>query len=641
MKIPKIGSGLKDDHIGFLKSFAKSCRYSIIAMLKQAQSGHPGGSLSTIDYLSLLYAFIVSQTGEDVIVSNGHISPAVYSVLAELKYIDKDDVIKGFRQVDEIYEGHITRHVPGVLYGTGPLGIGVSVAAAKAWAKKYNNSGEKVFGIMGDGESQEGQVHEFIHFSKKYKLDNLIMFVDYNEVQLTASLNKIMPVDIAAMFKAGGWHVIEADAHDYTDLWLTLSEAHSVENKPAVIIGHSIMGKGVSYMEDEGKAHKSTWHGKAPKPDQADKALEELKLSEDDKKQIDNFLPKIKWRPEDPEYPKSLTPVDINTGEPVEYPPGTVTDCRSAYGNALFDLAENNKNIIAIAADLRGSVKTQKVADELPKQHVECGIAEQHMVSFAGGLSLTDFIPFPSTFGAFMTSRAKDQARVNDINNTNVKMVATHCGLSVGEDGPTHQAVDDMGSFSGLINTMVIEPADANQTDRIIRYITSRFGNFYVRMGRHKFPVIEKEDGSLFYDKDYEYTYGKTDVIREGNNLTIVASGAMVNESLKAVQELKNSHPDISAELISASSIKKFDETLLESVKKTKKIITVEDHNTYNGLGASVSRFINQKGICPDKFITLGVEEYQLSGKPEELYKEAGIGKEGIINACISITKNK
>jgi transketolase len=637
MEIPQTGSNLKDEHVDFLNSFARSCRRSIIEMVKNAQSGHPGGSLSTIDYLSLIYTFIVSRTGEDVVVSNGHISPAVYSVLAELKYTDKEKAIEEFRQVGKIYEGHISRHVPGVLYGTGPLGIGVSVAAAKAWAHKYNKEDKKVFGIMGDGETQEGQVHEFIHFSKKYRLDNLIMYVDYNKVQLTASLEDIMPLDIAAMYKAGGWHVIEADAHNYRELWQALNEAHKVTGRPTVILGHSIMGKGVSFMEEDGKAHKATWHGSAPKPEKADKALEELKISDEDKKRIEEFIPKIKWRPAEPEFPDSLTPIDINTGDPVVYDADTVTDCRSAYGAALFDLAKNNKNIIAITADLRGSVKTQKVAEEIPKQHVECGIAEQHMASFAGGLSLTDFIPFPSTFGAFMTSRAKDQARVNDINNTNVKMVSTHCGLSVGEDGPTHQVIDDMGGFAGLLNTMVIEPADANQTDRIIRYIASRFGNFYVRMGRHKFPVIKKEDGSVFYDKNYKYEYGKTDVIREGSDITIVATGAMVNESLKAVELLKESDSKISVELVAASSIKKFDDTLLESVKKTKKVITVEDHNTYNGLGASLAGFLNQKGICPDKFKSLGVKEYQLSGKPEELYAEAGIDKNAIADACISL----
>jgi len=156
------------------------------------------------------------------------------------------------------------------------------------------------------------------------------------------------------------------------------------------------------------------------------------------------------------------------------------------------------------------------------------------MISLAGGMSLSGFVPFASTFGAFISSRAKDQARVNDINQTNVKMVATHCGLSVGEDGPTHQAIDDMGSFLGMFNTHVIEPADPNHCDRIIRYIASHYGNFYVRMGRHKIPVLTKEDGSLLYGEDYQYEYGKTEVLRSGSTVTIVASGSVVSEALAA-----------------------------------------------------------------------------------------------------------
>jgi transketolase len=219
----------------------------------------------------------------------------------------------------------------------------------------------------------------------------------------------------------------------------------------------------------------------------------------------------------------------------------------------------------------------------------------------------------------------KDQARVNDINSTNVKMVATHCGLSVGEDGPTHQAIDDMSSFLGMFNTMVIEPADPNQTDRIIRYIASHYGNFYVRMGRHKFPVITKEDGSIFYDQNYEYYYGKTDTVREGNKVTVVATGAMVNEALKAYAELGD------IEIVAVSSIKSFDDNLLKSIKKTRKVVTVEDHNIVSGLSSQIAKYIQDHGIKLDIYKSLGVKEYQLSGKSEELYEKAKISHKAII----------
>ena len=271
---------------------------------------------------------------------------------------------------------------------------------------------------------------------------------------------------------------------------------------------------------------------------------------------------------------------------------------------------------------------TKFVAADHPEQYIECGIAEQHMVSVAGGLSLCDFIPFASTYAVFMSSRAKDQARLNDINYTNVKMVSTHAGLSVGQDGPTHQAIDDAGSFLGMFNTMVIDPADPNQTDRIIRYIASHYGNFYVRVGRHKIPTITKKDGSVFYDADYKYEYGRTDVLREGNDLTVVAIGSMVDHALKAHSLL--TQQGISAEIIAATSIKKFDQTLINSIQKTKKLVTIEDHNPYSGLASQITLTLATHNIQLEKFLPLAVKEYQLSGKADELYENTGLSVEKI-----------
>jgi transketolase len=632
MNLPQLGQPLTDEHLDFMAAFSKSCRRSIIGMTNNSQSGHPGGSLSSIDYLALLYAFIIGETGEKLVVSNGHISPAVYSVLAEMKYIPKDDVVANFRKIGHIYEGHITRHVKGIWFGTGPLGSGISAASGFALAEKLKGSKEKVYGLVGDGESQEGQVYEMMNFAHKYELDNFVVFMDYNKVQLTDSLEEIMPMDFKAIFLAAGWHVIDADAHDFEDMWKALDEAQNVTGKPVIILGHSIMGKGVEFMEPEGVAHKPTWHGKTPKPEEGEEILktEQLTVTDEERALVDSLKPS--WTPDEASNPELLSPVEgVDMGEPTVFETGKPFDCRGAYGKALLDLAQRNKNVLAMTADLRGSVKTDAVAKELPDQHIEVGVAEQHMVSCAGGLSLDGFVPFCSTFGAFMSSRAKDQARVNDINNANVKMVATHCGLSVGEDGPTHQAIDDMGSFLGLFNTMVIEPADANQCDRIIRYVAGHYGNFYVRMGRHKFEVLTKDDGTPFYDKDYVYEYGKCDVIREGSDLTIAASGAMVTEALKVREKLKDK---LSIEVVAVSSIKKFDHHLRDSVLKTKKVITLEDHNPYSGLGSQLGRHLQVEGVQLDGFKTMGPTEYQLSGKWNELYESAGIGVDAIAAAC-------
>jgi len=635
MNLPKIGENLTQEHLDFLNVFTKSCRGSIVEMVKNSQSGHPGGSCSVIDYLALLYCFIISQTGEDTVVSNGHVSPAVYTILGHMGYISLEEAVRDFRKSGSVFEGHITRHIKGIPYGTGPLGIGVSVASAFAIAEKISGKNRRVFGLVGDGESEEGQVYEMMHFANKYKLDNLTLFMDYNRVQLSDSLEKIMPIFPKETWESAGWNVIEADGHDFSAMWNAITGSYK-SDKPTIIIGKTIMGKGVSFMEPDGTALKATWHGIAPKPEVADKELAgPLKLTNEEKAVCENFKKLVIWEPDEPDHTELLTIIpEIKIGKPRILEAGTRADCRGAYGNALLDLAKLNPNILAATADLGGSVKTSVMAKEFPKRVIEVGIAEQHMISMGGGLSLHGYVPFVSTFGAFMTSRAKDQARVNDINRTNVKMVATHCGLSVGEDGPTHQAIDDMGSMLGLLNTMVIEPSDANQTDHIIRYIASHYGNFYVRMGRHKFDVILKEDGSVFYDENYKFEYGKADLLREGDGVTVVAGGSMVSIAVEVADKLKN---DLSIEVIAVSSMKSIDlKRLLPSIKKTGKLITIEDHNPYSGIASQVNSVVAKEGLNI-KINNMAIREYQLSGTYYELYDSAGIGAVDLEKTCRNI----
>lgn len=621
------------DRVSFLKAFAKECRRSIVKMVKNSQSGHPGGSLSALDILATLYAFRVSETNEKVVVSNGHISPGVYSVLGECGAIDKEDAIKNFRKFGSKFEGHITRHIPGIWYGTGPLGAGISAAAGFAWTEKHKNSQEKVFGMVGDGEIQEGQVHEMALFAAHEKLDNFIVFVDWNRVQLSDSLEDTLFIDPTSFFESKGWDVMEIDGHDYEDIWKSINTP--TNGKPRAVIAKTIMGHGVLGMEEEGQNIKATWHGNAPKPDAADEMLAAIgELNSQEKNALDDFRKERSFKPDPNDYPEIYSPLNINAGTPKVYGVDEVTDCRSAYGNALADLAEKNESILGMTADLGGSVKTAVMKKKTPDQHIEFGICEQNMVSAAGGMSLNGYVPFCSTFGAFMTSRAKDQARVNDINHANVKMVSTHCGLSVGEDGPTHQAIDDAGSMLGLLHTLPIEPADPNHCDRIIRYVGSHFGNFYVRMGRAKLPTLTTESRDVFFDETYEFFPGKCDVLRKGSDITIVASGPMVHEALKAREQYKNPEK---IEIIIASSIKEFDDTLAESLAKTARVITIEDHNEKSGLASAVALFVMQNGLIIDQFASLGVQEYQLSGTPTELYNSAKIDSEALLTTLNTI----
>ncbi|MDP3976265.1 MAG: transketolase, partial [bacterium] len=618
----------------FLKAFSTSCRHTAIAMLKQSQSGHPGGSLSCLDYLSLIYAFLVSQSGEKVLVSNGHISPGLYSVLAELGYIPKQELIDTFRQVGSIYEGHVTRHVPGVWYGTGPLGIGLAAATGFAQEAKLRGSEETVFCLVGDGESQEGEVYETMHYANKYQLNNLIVFMDYNQIQLSGPLDEIMPVDFPAIFKSAHWQVIDVDGHDYQALWTAIHHAKQNQNAPTILLGRTLMGKGVDYMEQDTINNSKNWHGEAPKSEQADLALAQLQLSAEQQALLDQFRKQqVKWKPEQP-FALEKNPIQVDIGKPIILAPDVVTDCRSAYGNALKDLADRNTAIIGFTADLGGSVKTDIMKKAHPNRVFDSGVAEQHMLSCSGGLSLAGLVPFCSTFGAFMSSRAKDQARVNDINRCNVKMVSTHCGLSVGEDGPTHQAIDDMGSFLGFFNTTICEPSDPNHCDHIIRHVARTYGNFYVRMGRAKLPIITKDDGSPFYDASYDFQPGHYDLLRAGSDITVLAAGPMVEKALVAREQLKK---ECSIEVIVMSSLSDPDRDLIaRSARKTGRVLTLEDHNPHSGYATMVAALLAREKISV-ALRHLAVEGYQLSGKAEELYVEAGLGLEHVVGAIRSL----
>lgn len=610
------------------KTFTNSVRQTALQMVTQAQSGHPGGSFSSIDFLSVLYLEKIAHNQSPLVVSNGHISPAIYAILAELGVFTKNKVIQEFRQNESIFEGHVAIDVPGVCYSTGPLGTGVSAASGLALAYKMQKDPRPVYATLGDGEAQEGQVYEMAHFANKHKLDNFTVLVDYNQVQLTDSLQSVMPINIKAIFKAANWNVLDCDGHNPDEILAALNNSESA-TKPTVILCHTIMGKGVTFMESEGLNHKATWHGKAPSKEIALQALSEIQNSVEDQADLKSFIKSLKFKAQKIKLSKSLAKTKgFLTGQPRHYDTETLTDCRTAYGNALKDLALLNPQVVALTADLSGSVKTNILQKALPSRHIEAGICEQNMISVAGGVSRAGMIPFASTFGAFMTSRAKDQARVNDINHTNVKMVATHCGLSVGEDGPTHQSIDDVNSFLGHINTEILEPADPNQADRITRFIASHNGNFYMRMGRHKFPVLTDIKGEPIFSKKYKFKFGKSDQIRSGKKLTIIATGACVHEACLAIDSLAK---DGQVDLFALSSLKHIDSKIIKSMKKTRRLIVISDHLVNTGVFSVVANTILDKAILLKSYDQLGVTRYHRSAKQSFLYDQAGIGSKQIL----------
>lgn len=623
-----------------LKKFRNQCVKSIVEMTALATCGHPGGSLSTLDFLLLVYSTAnhfphdpANPDRDRVFISHGHISPGVYSTLGSFGYFPLDDAIVNFRKAGSPFGGHVENFVPGVEWNTGNLGQGLSAAVASALTAKIQGKDFRVFCCMGDGEQQKGQISEGRRFALKNKLSNLIGFVDYNKLQISGAIEKIMPQNIRAEWEASGWNVLEVeDGHNHQQLYSALRKAVKREtanpDAPTVLIARTVMGKGVSFMEND-----HLYHGTAPSEAQVRQVYRELGV-EDRFEELKEMRKNLEMG-KDHHEPHILQPYpEVQPGEPVVYGADTSTDCRSAYGKALADLAGLNNSptpkVLGFTCDLEGSVKMKDFHKISPEGFFEAGIQEHNTATMAGRLSQEGFCVFFSTFGVFGGSEVYNQQRLNDYNHTNVKVVSTHCGLDVGEDGPTHQSLDYIGLYSNFFHFSIFYPADPNQCDRIIRHIATQPGSCFVGMGRSKMLPITKEDGSVFYDHSYSFEPGKADIIRDGENGTIIAYGPVVHKALEAHRILKEK--GLKVRVVNMASLKPLDSKAVLEAAKTGLIVTVEDHHVDTGLGSLVAKVLADHGVAVP-FKRLGIHQYGSSGTPEDLYQRMGLDGRGIAKA--------
>ena len=638
LKLDRTKTELSEEEINSLNEMRCRCARRILLSTTLASSGHPGGSLSALDMLLVTYGLINhdpsdprSADRDRVVVSMGHISPGVYSTLSEFGYFTEDDFLSGFRRTGSGFPGHVEFVAPGVEWDTGNLGQGITAAVGMALAFKMKKQNNRVICLMGDGEHQKGQVVEAIRFAHKYKLDNLTVLVDRNHLQICGATEDVMPQSIRGLYSTLGWNVnYVEDGHDYNSIFKALNSAYTNDNGvPSVIVARTIMGKGISFMENLAK-----YHGSPLSKDQLQEAMKELCV-------IDDFTDWQAKREEPVRKDTIMDPPsdypDINPGAPILYDADTKTDNRSAYGNALQSLAEENNiqgqapKIAGVSCDLEGSVKMGGFHKHSPEAYFEAGIQEHHAAGMAGALSRENLVTFFSTFGVFAVSEAYNQNRLSDFNHTNMKIVATHVGLDVGEDGPTHQCIDYLGLMKNYFRFSVFMPADPNQTDRIVRYIATQPGNQFVGMGRSKTDTITDENGDVFFGTDYVFTPGKADWLRRGNDITIVTYGALAPTVVKAWQILKDS--GISAGVLNMASLIPIDEDSLVEAAGIGPILTVEDHHVNSGLGASTAMVLMDRGIQV-KLKRIGVSSYGSSGKPAELYADQGLDAQSIASTA-------
>jgi transketolase len=625
---------LSADEISQLEERARLCRGDILKMTTLAASGHPGGSMSTLDMLILVYALAhidpsdpVRPDRDHVVVSHGHVSPAVYSALGRRGFFDVDDAIAGFRLAGSNFEGHVEHLVPGVEWNTGNLGQGLSAGCGLALSHRlFGREGRHTFVMTSDGEAAKGQIAEARRFAKKFNLAEVTVLLDYNELQISGSIHEVMPQNIAAGYEADGWQVLHAQGHDFQSLYAALRTA--VRSKePCMIMAKTVMGRGVGFMED-----RYMYHGKPLSREELAKALAELEI-EDDMARYEAL--RSKYTP--PEPGKLTCPVladlKVVPGEARVYGAKDMTDNRSAFGNALVDVAKASAGVSGSSpfavfdCDLASSVKTDKFADAFPDSFFQSGIQEHNTATVAGALSSRGVVTFFADFGVFGVDETYNQHRLNDINWANLKVACTHVGVDVGEDGKTHHCLDYVGAMRNLFGFRVVVPADPNQTDRAVRHMAGQPGCWLLAMGRSKLPTVTAEDGTPLFSEGYTFTYGRADWVRKGTDCVLVAMGPMTNRAL-AVRELLTAS-GISAGVLNMSCPLHPDVDALRQAAETGLLVAYEDHNVRTGLGASVADVMAAQSLG-GKLLRLGVDRYAPSGKPDAVFSMLGLDPEQV-----------
>ncbi|MDO8626496.1 MAG: transketolase [Candidatus Magasanikbacteria bacterium] len=622
-----------------LVELAKLIRFHILTSTTAARSGHPSSSLSATDLMTVLMfsGFFkadldhpANPNNDRLIFSKGHAAPLFYSLYAVAGKVSAEEMLT-LRQFGSRLEGHPTMYFPYTEAGTGSLGQGLSIGLGMALNAKLDKLPYKTYVLLGDSEMAEGSVWEAMQLAAHYKLDNLVGIIDVNRLGQRGETMYGHDVEgYAKRVSAFGWETIVIDGHEVNEIETAFSAAQKITGKPVMIIAKTLKGKGVSFIEN-----KDGWHGKPLNKEECEKAL--LEIGEVDKK----LVGKVASPPPTPsiamEGGREPSPsqrggqparngfaVAKSGGGGVSYKLGDLVATRKAYGNALVRLMESYKNLVVLDAEVSNSTYSEFVKKTHPERFFEMYIAEQNMVGAALGFSRRGKIPFVSTFAAFF-ARAFDQIRMSqyamEINpdapsavGAGIKFVGSHAGVSIGEDGASQMALEDLAIFRAILGSVVMYPSDAVSCERIAELAADTPGNFYIRTTRKETLVL--------YSPEEKFVVGGSKVLRESKNdaVTVVGAGVTLHEALKAYEELQKEK--INIRVIDLYSIKPLDTATLQKVaEETKAIITVEDHYAEGGLGEAVaSAFVgNAYTRSLPRIEMLAVRKMPRSGKPAEL----------------------
>ncbi len=605
-----------------IRKISALIRYYILFMTTEAGSGHPTSSLSATELMACLFfggvfRFDVdhpkSPNNDRLIFSKGHASPLFYALWAAAGELTEKDLLT-YRKFGSPLEGHPTVVFPYVEAATGSLGQGLSIGLGMALNAKYlDKLPYRTYVLLGDSEMAEGSQWESMEIASYYKLDNLIGVLDVN--RLGQRGETMYGWDLEAYEKrisSFGWKTRTFDGHSIPEILAAYEEVLHATGQPVMLIGKTIKGKGVSFIEN-----KNGWHGKPLKREEYDRALKELG---DFDKSVRGEI----------SLPEDLNPKAQAAGGPVkkmDYPSDKPVATRKAYGNALVRIFPQFPNLVSLDGEVSNSTYAEIFKEASPERFFEMYIAEQNMVGAALGLSRRGKIPFVSTFGAFLT-RAFDQIRLSQYSDPNIKFVGSHAGVSIGEDGPSQMALEDIAMFRAILNSVVLYPSDAVSTERLVEEAAKHEGIVFIRTTRMETPIL--------YGPEEKFVIGGSKVLRksEKDRATVIGAGVTLYEALAAYEALKKE--GVFIRVIDLYSIKPVDETTLrEAANATRAIITVEDHYPEGGMGEAVRSGLSNS-LVP--IHSLAVKKKPKSGKPEELLDYEEISRIAIIKKVKEVT---
>lgn len=603
-----------------LSGIANQLRIDSIEATTAAGSGHPSSCCSAADLVAALFFGHMRYDAKNpryanndrFILSKGHAAPLLYAAWAEAGLFPREHLLT-LRRLDSDLEGHPTPRLSFTDVATGSLGQGLGVGVGMALCARLDNLDYRTYVLLGDGECAEGSVWEAASLAGVNQLNNLIAIVDVNRLGQSQPTAFGHDVEVyRRRFDAFNWRTEVIDGHDMEEILEVLGAA-GLGKQPLAIIAKTQKGHGVSFMED-----KEGWHGKALSKDEAGKAISELQ-------------PKAKSGLTEPIPAPSALPLPKNEA-PAAYPPtayklGDLAATREAFGNALARIGEVDQRIVAMDGDTKNSTFSDRFMKKFADRFVECFIAEQNMVGVATGFATRGKVPFASTFACFL-SRAYDQIRMAGISMANVKLAGSHVGVSIGEDGTSQMALEDLAMMRAVAGSVVLYPSDAVCAEKLVEQMALHQGVAFLRTSRPKTPVI--------YQNDEQFPIGGAKILKQsaGDKVTVIGAGVTLFEALKAAETLAKEN--ITITVIDAYSVKPLARDIIKAAaqKTNNLVLTVEDHYPEGGLGDAVAGELSVDGVKVHK---LAVRELPHSGKPEELLHKYGIDADGIVQAVKSL----